>query len=499
MKKLLIYIVAFNHEKFIEKVLNRIDKKIFNKFETEILINDDHSTDNTLKKIKNYKNENENENYKINILSNPKNLGYGGNQKIGYHYAIKNKFDYVALLHGDGQYAPEVLENLIDEINKKNTMAVFGSRMITKGGALKGGMPVYKFIGNKILTFFQNIILSSNLSEFHSGYRVYKVEALNKIPFHLNANDYSFDTEIIIQFLFSNFKIAEYAIPTYYGEEISYVNGFYYAYRIMIESFKAKIQKYNLMYDPKYDVIPEENNYLLKDYFSSPHSETIKKIKNKSIVLDLGCNDGSLGAKLILKNQCYVIGSDSSEKHVKHKLSEFQICDLNIMLPNIDYDKLDYIIILDVIEHLKSPEKFMVNLYNKILYNEKVKILISTPNISFFVIRFMLLFGSFNYGKKGILDRTHTRLFTFSTFEKLITASNFRIIEKKGIPPPYPLAIGKNLISRILLNINSFFIIILKSLFSYQIFLTIKPNTSLELLLKNAEKKAKNLPSMDCN
>ena len=490
MKKLLIYIVAFNHEKFIENVLNRIDKKIFNKFETEILVNDDHSTDNTLKKIKDYKNENEN--YKINILSNPKNLGYGGNQKIGYYYAIKNKFDYVALLHGDGQYAPEVLENLIDEMNKKNAMAVFGSRMIIKGGALKGGMPVYKFIGNKILTFFQNIILSSNLSEFHSGYRVYKVEALNKIPFHLNANDYSFDTEIIIQFLFSNFKIAEYAIPTYYGEEISYVNGFYYAYQIMIQSFKAKIQKYNLMYDPKYDVITEENNYLLKDYFSSPHSETIKKIKYKSIVLDLGCNDGSLGDKLILENQCYVIGSDSSEKQVKHKLSEFQICDLNITLPNIDYDKLDYIIILDVIEHLKSPEKFMVNLYNKILYNEKVKILISTPNISFFVIRFMLLFGSFNYGKKGILDRTHTRLFTFSTFEKLMTASNFKIIEKKGIPPPYPLALGKNLISRILLNINSFFIIILKSLFSYQIFLTIKPNTSLELLLKNAEKKAKN-------
>ena len=161
MKKLLIYIVAFNHEKFIEKVLNRIDRKIFNKFETEILINDDHSSDNTLEKIRNYKNKNKNINCKIKILSNPKNLGYGGNQKIGYHYAIKNEFEYVALLHGDGQYAPEVLENLIDEMNKQNAMAVFGSRMITKGGALKGGMPIYKFIGNKILTFFQNIILSS--------------------------------------------------------------------------------------------------------------------------------------------------------------------------------------------------------------------------------------------------------------------------------------------------------------------------------------------------
>ena len=96
-------------------------------------------------------------------------------------------------------------------------------------------------------------------------------------------------------------------------------------------------------------------------------------------MLDLGCNDGSLGNKLILENQCYVIGSDFSDRNIKHKLSEFQICDLNLKLPNIDYNKLDYIIILDVIEHLKNPEKFMENLYNKILYNEKIKILISTP------------------------------------------------------------------------------------------------------------------------
>ena len=492
MKKLLIYIVAFNHEKFIEKVLNRIDKKIFDKFETEILINDDHSADNTFKIIKNYKNENKNKGCKIKILSNPVNLGYGGNQKIGYHYAIKNKFDYVALLHGDGQYAPEVLEDLINEMSNQNAMAVFGSRMITKGSALKGGMPIYKFVGNKILTYFQNKILSSNLSEFHSGYRVYKVEALSKIPFNLNSNNYSFDTEIIIQLLFSKFKIAEYAIPTYYGEEISYVNGFYYAYQIMIESLKAKIQKFNLLYDAKYDVIPDENNYLFKGNFLSPHSEAIKQIKDKSVVLDLGCHDGNLGHKLIIDKQCFVIGADFSDKNIKYNLSEFQTCDLNLELPNIDYNKMDYIVILDVVEHLKNPERFMLNLYNKILYNEKIKVLISTPNISFFLIRFMLLFGFFNYGKRGILDRTHTRLFTFSTFRKLIIGSNFKIINKKGIPAPFPLAIGDNLVSKILMNINIFLIIIFKSLFSYQIFFQIKPNASLELLLKKAEEKAKN-------
>ena len=120
-KKLLIYIVAFNHEQFIKKVLDRINEKIFEKYQTEILINDDSSDDNTLKIINNYKNQNKGKKCKITILSNPDNLGYGGNQKIGYHYAIKNQFDFVALVHGDGQYAPELLDDLIEDMSKKKS------------------------------------------------------------------------------------------------------------------------------------------------------------------------------------------------------------------------------------------------------------------------------------------------------------------------------------------------------------------------------------------
>ena len=490
MKKLLIYIVAFNHEKFIEKVLNRIDKKIFDKFETEILINDDHSADNTFKIIKNYKNENKNKGCKIKILSNPVNLGYGGNQKIGYHYAIKNKFDYVALLHGDGQYAPEVLEDLINEMSNQNAMAVFGSRMMTKGGALRGGMPFYKFVGNKILTFFQNKILSANLSEFHSGYRVYTVNSLKKIPFHLNSNDYPFDTEIIIQLLFSKSKIIEFPIPTYYGQEISYVNGFYYAYKIMIESVKAKIQKFGILYDKKYDVFPEVNNYILKNDFLSPHSETINQIQKNSKILDIGCNDGGLGNKLIEEKDCEVTGVEINKNQLKYNLNAFHTCDLDRDLPNIDYNKIDNVIMLDVIEHLKSPEEFMSKLYSKVSNNSKIEILISTPNISFFLIRFMLFFGFFNYGKRGILDRTHTRLFTFSSFSKLILGANFKIVSVKGMPAPFPLALGSNIFSNSLLNINRFLIFFFKSLFSYQIFMKIRPNTSLELLLSRTKVNA---------
>ena len=115
---------------------------------------------------------------KLKILKNPKNLGYGGNQKVGFNYAIKNNFSNLVLLHGDGQYAPEIITDLVEFHIKNYNKLTLGSRMIKKSNALKGRMPIYKFIGNIILTFLQNIILSSNLSEFHTGYRVYNVEKL---------------------------------------------------------------------------------------------------------------------------------------------------------------------------------------------------------------------------------------------------------------------------------------------------------------------------------
>tara|TARA_A100001015_G_C14959943_1_gene700416 strand:- start:986 stop:1426 length:441 start_codon:yes stop_codon:yes gene_type:complete len=131
MEKLLIYVVTFNHEKFIEKTVKRIDQKVFENFDTEILVNDDSSTDSTFEILKKLKSELSSK-VKFNILSNPKNLGYGGNQKIGYHYSIKNNFDYVALLHGDGQYAPEILSDLLSSFGNKDTKAVFGTRMLNR-------------------------------------------------------------------------------------------------------------------------------------------------------------------------------------------------------------------------------------------------------------------------------------------------------------------------------------------------------------------------------
>ena len=487
-KKLLILVVAFNHEKFIHKVLDRIDQNLTKTYDVEILINDDSSSDDTVKVTKDYI-KNSKRDFKYTILSNPINQGYGGNQKIGFLYAIKNNFDYVALVHGDGQYAPEYLESLVDPLSNDNIDAVFGSRMINKSGAISGGMPVYKYIGNKILTFYQNKLFNKNFTEFHSGYRIYKVQSLKKVPYELNNNDHSFDNEIIIQFLLANLNIKELPIPTYYGEEISYVNGMKYAFQVFIANIKAKFQPYGIFYDPKYNFNEQKKTkYLLKDKFDSPHSRVLKTIKADSKILDLGSNDNSLGKILKKEKNCHVVAVDI-EKKLKDKIEidDYIEFDLNKGLPDINYNEFDYILLLDVIEHLKNPEKFMQILKKKIDKNPKITVIISTPNIGFIVIRLMLLFGSFNYGSRGILDKTHTRLFTFSSFKNLLLQSGFKIINISGVPVPLPLITGDNKVGSILLKMNKILIFLMKNVFSYQIFSLIRPNTSVELLLDQAK------------
>ncbi len=273
-KKCLIYVVCYNHEKFILKTLERIPQILSEYYDIEILVANDKSKDKTLEETKKFATKH----FKYNIISLYKNLGYGGNQKIGYYYSILNNFDYVVLLHGDGQYAPEYLPDILNKFEEKEKIsAVFGSRMLEKGSALKGGMPLYKFVGNKILTFAQNLLLDVKLSEFHSGYRAYKVESLKKIFFQKNSDGYSFDTEIIIQLILNKLKIKEISIPTFYGDEISYVNGFKYAAQIMIETLKAYLSRKKIASIKKFKIADSQNDLELKNY-----NYEFKKIIEKS-------------------------------------------------------------------------------------------------------------------------------------------------------------------------------------------------------------------------
>src|ERR1700676_332401 len=183
-KRLLIFVVAYNAETTIQKVLSRIPASLHSK-DVEVLIIDDSSKDATFAEGLRF--QQQQSAFKITVLRTPENQGYGGNQKLGYRYAIDHGFDIVALIHGDGQYAPEKLPALLRPLIRGAADAVLGSRMIDKRAARRGGMPFYKWIGNQILTTFQNRLLGTRLSEFHSGYRLYSTKALAQIPFEKNT------------------------------------------------------------------------------------------------------------------------------------------------------------------------------------------------------------------------------------------------------------------------------------------------------------------------
>jgi glycosyltransferase involved in cell wall biosynthesis len=235
MARIGILVVAYNAESTLQKVLRRIPADVYSKIE-EIFVFDDASSDRTYETGRSLMQEPQGE--KLKIFRNPVNLMYGGNQRKGYQYAVGRGLDIVVLLHGDGQYAPEVMQELITPLETGHADMVMGSRMMIPGAALRGNMPMYKYVGNKILTWMENRLAGLNLSEFHSGYRAYSVAALRQIPLDSMTWNWHFDTQIILEFLRKGLRIREVPIPTYYGDEICHVNGIPYAWNCVRETFK---------------------------------------------------------------------------------------------------------------------------------------------------------------------------------------------------------------------------------------------------------------------
>ena len=238
--KIGVLVVAYEASATLESVLGRIPSDFRSTLHT-ILVCDDASSDDTYQVGMRVKQSCPD--LPLEVIRRPVNLGYGGNQKAGYRWMIDRGLDVVVLLHGDGQYAPEFLAQMVKPILEGRADVVFGSRMLERGAALRGGMPKYKFLGNKILSYLQNRIAGVHLSEWHSGYRAYSVASLAQVGFELNADYYDFDTQIILQMIASQQRILEIPIPTFYGDELSRVNGIRYGWRILKHTLRWRFSR----------------------------------------------------------------------------------------------------------------------------------------------------------------------------------------------------------------------------------------------------------------
>lgn len=210
-KKVIVVLPAYNAALTLEKTIAEIPMDVVD----DIVLVDDNSTDNSIEVAK-----------KIgikHIVQHTQNKGYGGNQKSCYNKALTLDADIIIMLHPDYQYTPKLLLAMISIIGNDLYKVVFGSRILGKG-ALKGGMPVYKYIANRFLTLFQNVMMNQKLSEYHTGYRAYHKDVLNSIAYNKNSDDFIFDNEMIAQIFYKNFEIAEVTCPTKYFEEASSIN-----------------------------------------------------------------------------------------------------------------------------------------------------------------------------------------------------------------------------------------------------------------------------------
>jgi glycosyltransferase involved in cell wall biosynthesis len=209
-KKIIVVLPAYNAEKTLLQTFNEIPREIVDK----VLIVDDHSIDNTVTLAKKLS---------IETIIHDRNYGYGRNQKTCYAEALRQGADIIVMVHPDYQYTPKLITAMASMIAYDVYDAVLGSRIIG-GKALSGGMPLYKYAANRLLTSFQNILQGSKLSEFHTGYRAFSRKVLETLPLNANSDDFVFDNEMLAQIIFFGFRIGEISCPTRYFEEASSIN-----------------------------------------------------------------------------------------------------------------------------------------------------------------------------------------------------------------------------------------------------------------------------------
>jgi len=234
-KKVIIILPAYNAEKTLLKTYREIPKDIVDK----IILTDDSSTDQTIKIAKKLN---------IKIMVHNENKGYGANQKTCYNTALKENPDIIIMLHPDYQYSPKLITAMASLISIGEYDVVLASRILGKG-ALKGGMPYYKYFANRILTFVENIILNQKLTEYHTGYRAYSSEVIKTIPYLKNSDGFVFDNEIIVQITYFNYRIAEISCPTKYFPEassINFIRSIKYGFGVLATSLKFLLHKWHI-------------------------------------------------------------------------------------------------------------------------------------------------------------------------------------------------------------------------------------------------------------
>ena len=431
-----IFVLAYNAENLLAETLRRIPEEIWDAVEIVYVV-DDCSQDETTRAALDFPHHRD----KLRVLRNKLNLRYGGNQKFGYQYAIDRGLDAVVMLHGDGQYAPELLPEVFRPLVERDADMVNASRMIDRRGALAGGMPKYKFVANIGLTAFENLFSGLRMSEFHSGYRGYSTRFLRRIPPWENSDEWHFDSQILFQAKAAGAKIVEIPIPTHYGDEICHVNGISYGLHCLASATAFALHRSGLVCLRRYDLRPAhlaENRRSSEPY--SDHSIIARRLLAAGVrgkrVLDLGIGCAAITAKL--KEAGAVLeGVDINPAAIAENGALYDrawVGDANRIDELPIEGKYDIILLSDLLQYLVDPADVLSKLKKRLVKGGTL--VVNIPNVANVHVRLALLAGRFRTHHRGILDEKALHFYERGTLRRLLKRTGWRIDAENasGVP-----------------------------------------------------------------
>lgn len=487
--RVLVLVLAYNAERHICDLLERIPGALLNSGEVHFLVLDDASDDAGVEAALRWVEGRGVTN--VTVLRHGVNQGYGGNQKLGFRLALDCSFDFAVLLHGDGQYSPTLLPALIEVWRRTGADVVLGTRMWSAAAARRGGMPAYKIVGNRVLTRLQNLLTGRRLSEYHTGLRGYATAFLRKVPFEINTNDFHFDTEILLQAFHARARVVEFDIPTRYGDERCHVNGFKYAYNVLKATLQFRLHQKGMFCSLKYRNF-DGTSYADKTGMAySSHRMALELIRsvNPRRVLDVGCGSGFV-ARECEKAGARVTGIDRSPPP-PDAMSEFIRARLDEGEWPVNLSDFDLVLLLDVIEHLSEPEQFLLQLRESYRSPRGAApgpppVILSTPNVAFAAVRLNLLLGKFPYAERGILDLTHRRLFTRGSLLRMLEDCGYQVEKVLPVPVPFDAVFGGRL-GPPLTRLSRLLCAVWPRLFAFQFMVLCRPRPGARQLLTESE------------
>ena len=438
-KRLGVFVISYNAELLIQDTLRRIPEDVWREVEVVFVV-DDCSMDETTRKAMDYPDPYR----KLVVFRNRINRRYGGNQKFGYQYAIDRGLDAVVMLHGDGQYAPEMLPDLLRPLVAGEADVVIGSRMIHWRDALQGGMPKYKFFANIFLTQAENLLSGLALSEFHSGYRGYSTRFLRRIPLWGNSDEWHFDSHILFQARQANARICELPIPTRYGDEVCHVNGISYGLNCLRSALLYCFHRWGLIRINRYDIAPPSllESRKLDDPYSS-HSLVYRRLGEMNLanrkILDLGFGCAGIAAG-IRQHGAVLDGVDRDPAAIAesgHLFRRVFSNDLNRIDDLPLAEKYDVILAADILQFLVDPADILSRLKKYLVKGGRLVVVL--PNVVNLQTRLRILFGKFPLHHRGLLEAQALHFYTLDSMRQLLTRAGWQVEETDVTSVPLTL------------------------------------------------------------